>query len=61
MYKRPEIGDYQEKWLEAERELAINTQLLGWPFPCPPESMDINTPITPPHPVTPCNKKKKKP
>lgn len=31
MYVRPEIEDYQDKWLEAERELAINSaQVSGW-------------------------------
>ncbi len=31
MYARPEIKDYRDKWLEAERELAINgAQVIEW-------------------------------
>jgi len=31
MYVRPEIEDYRDKWLEAERELAINgAQVIEW-------------------------------
>lgn len=31
MYTQPELKDYQDKWLQAERELAIKSlEILGW-------------------------------
>ncbi len=31
MYEQPELKDYEDKWLQAERELAIKSlDILGW-------------------------------
>lgn len=46
MFTRPEIKDYRSRWLEAERQIAINSiPVLGWPSSTPKKPNA--TPATP--------------
>ncbi|MDP2919822.1 MAG: hypothetical protein Q8O43_06370 [Dehalococcoidia bacterium] len=48
MYEIPEIQDYRQKWLEAERDLALN-----WVEPPPLDNIDKDIePINEPFPAS---------
>lgn len=37
MYKQPELKEYQDEWIQAERDLAINSMGILGLFPIPPD------------------------